>query len=140
MNPLVVDASVAAKWVLAEPDTPVALRLWNSGRPLHAPEFLRTEVASILTKHVRSGNLTPAEAVVAYDKVAATPFDWYATEPLARRALEISLATGRSVYDCHYVALAEALGIQAVTADDRLVNGLAGTPWAKFVVRLADFP
>jgi predicted nucleic acid-binding protein len=39
-----------------------------------------------------------------------------------------------------YVALAVQLGAVMVTADDKLVNALANTPWASAVVRLADVP
>jgi predicted nucleic acid-binding protein len=43
-------------------------------------------------------------------------------------ALAIALATGRTVYDAIYVALAVRKKCQLVTADERLVNALA-THW-----------
>ena len=46
---------------------------------------------------------------------------------LARVAVGIALATGRTVYDSLYVAFAADEGCQFVTADERLVNALAGT-------------
>ena len=45
---------------------------------------------------------------------------------------------GRTVYDCMYLALAVQLGGRMVTADERLVNGLANGPWADYVIRLQD--
>ena len=39
-----------------------------------------------------------------------------------------------------YLALAVRLSGQVVTADERLVNGLAGTPWAAHAIRLQDVP
>jgi predicted nucleic acid-binding protein len=60
--------------------------------------------------------------------------------PLITAAFDIANAADRTAYDSLYVALAVALGAVVVTADDRLVNALATTPWAGFVVRLADVP
>jgi predicted nucleic acid-binding protein len=48
---------------------------------------------------------------------------------VARAAIGVALATSRSVYDSHYVALAMHEGCRFVTADERLVNGLASTPY-----------
>ena len=42
------------------------------------------------------------------------------------------------VYDSMYVALALCVGGQMVTADERLVNSHAGSPWAASVIRLRD--
>jgi predicted nucleic acid-binding protein len=44
------------------------------------------------------------------------------------------------VYDCLYLALAVQLGGPMVTADDRLVNALAGTLWAGHIIKLQDVP
>jgi hypothetical protein len=39
-------------------------------------------------------------------------------------------------YDCLYLALAVHLGGRMVTADERLVNSLAGTPWAASALKI----
>jgi predicted nucleic acid-binding protein len=39
-----------------------------------------------------------------------------------------------------YLALGAKLGGVMVTADDKLVNSLAATPWAGSILRLADVP
>jgi predicted nucleic acid-binding protein len=46
----VIDASVAVKWVLAEPDSVQALALRQ--HDLAAPELLVAECANVLWKHV----------------------------------------------------------------------------------------
>lgn len=46
----------------------------------------------------------------------------------ARAAIEIALATAALGYDSLYIALAMHEGCRFVTADERLVNGLGGTP------------
>ncbi len=43
---LVIDASVAIKWVLAEPDSATAEALLTSGARLMAPDLLVTEVVN----------------------------------------------------------------------------------------------
>jgi predicted nucleic acid-binding protein len=55
-------------------------------------------------------------------------------------AFDIAHRSDRTAYDSLYVALAVQLGAMLVTADDRLVNALAGTPWAGHVMRLALVP
>ena len=52
---------------------------------------------------------------------------------LADRALAIALDLRHPVYDCFYLALAEARGSRLVTADDRLLRVCARTPFAKLV-------
>ena len=52
MTPVVVDSSVVIKWFVAEVLTPEAIRLRDSGRPLHAPALLDVEVANIAWKKI----------------------------------------------------------------------------------------
>lgn len=61
MSAYVIDASVAIKWMLSEPNTPEALRLRASGSPLHAPALLDVELASVLLKKVRQRAITLSE-------------------------------------------------------------------------------
>lgn len=141
MTPMVVDSSVAVKWVVPEADADLAARLRGSlGYTRHAPEFLLVEVGNILWKKARRGEPSAAEAASGFDVIRADPIDLRPDAILADRALAIALETDRSVYDCLYVALAVRLGAEVVTADDRLVNALAGTRWAGRVRRLADVP
>ena len=55
-----------------------------------------------------------------------------------RRARRTS--SNRTVYDCLYLALAVQLGGTMVTADEKLINALAATPWAAHLVHLKDVP
>ena len=60
---LVVDASVAIKWVIAETGTEQALSLRR--RRITAPDLLIPEGANILWKKARRGELSEAEAILA---------------------------------------------------------------------------
>ena len=140
MTPFVVDASSAVKWVLPEPGADVAARLRGPGYVLHAPELLLVEVANIFWKAERRGDLTAADAADGLDIIRSGIPYLYPDAGLSSAALAIALSTGRAVYDSLYVALAVRLGAEVVTADDRLVNALRGTPWQRFVRRLTDLP
>ena len=58
MDRLVVDASVAIKWVVEEEGSEAAAGLLD-GSTLAAPDFLIPECANILWKKVRRGELAP---------------------------------------------------------------------------------
>ncbi len=60
---MIVDASVALKWLLNEADTPIAERLLGRD-DLLAPELIDLEVAQVLTRRARR-RLLAAKADVA---------------------------------------------------------------------------
>jgi len=124
----VVDASVVVKWYVPEDDTPAALELRKSEVKLAAPDLLFAELANILWKLVRRGEMTQSRAIEIIEKIVEAPFVTYTNESLARDAIDLALATGLSAYDASYVALAARLNVQCITADQRLVRKLAGTP------------
>jgi predicted nucleic acid-binding protein len=61
---LVIDASIAVKWVVEEEGTSYALAL-RSRAKLIAPELLVAECANILWKKVQRNELSKDEAVLA---------------------------------------------------------------------------
>lgn len=130
----VIDASVALKWVLPEHDTGKADSL--RGQLFIAPDVFAIEVANALSRAARKNLLSAAEAVIGLTDIISSGPELRASGPLLFRALEISLTTRCSVYDAHYVALAEHEGVQLITADERLANNLQRD--FPFLVRLAD--
>lgn len=135
---LVVDASVAVKWFLPEPDAEPAVALLRAGHRLIAPDLLWIEVASVLWKVARRGSLTAEETERMMSDAAAFPVEIIDSGTLLTDALRIATATDRTVYDSLYVALAARERSVMVTADDRFVNALANTKWADSVQRLND--
>jgi predicted nucleic acid-binding protein len=129
----VIDASVVIKWYVPEEDTRAALELRTTEVKLAAPDLLFVELANILWKIVRRGEMSPSRAIEIIEKIVAAPFITYANEILVRDAMDIALTTGLSAYDASYVALAARLNVQCITADQRLVRKLAGTPAADHV-------
>ena len=141
MTIAVVDSSVAIKWYVPEPHEAEAHRLRASGAALHAPDFLDVEMAAIIWKKIRKGLLTRQDADdVLNDLAGLTTITRHPTAPLVAAAFDLADQTDRTVYDCLYLALAVQLGGQMVTADERLVNALAGTPWAGHIIKLQDVP
>lgn len=140
MTPYVVDASVAVKWYIPEPLSAKATGLQTCGAALHAPDFLDVELAAIVWKKVRRDGLPQPDADAIMVALPTLPLTRHPTAPLVAPAFALPSQTGRTGYDCLYLALAVRLGGVMVTADERIVNGLAGTPLATCVIKLADLP
>ena len=140
MSAFVVDVSVAMKWMLPEPLATEAARLQSPSHQLHAPSFFEIELANVLWKKVRQTLVTRAQADVFLSQLPSLPLARHADAALVVDAFDIADRTGRTVYDCMYLALAVRLSAKMVTADERFVNSLTGTPWAAFVIRLQDIP
>jgi len=134
----VIDASVAAKWFLpasGEAFTAEALGMLQSyteGRlRLLAPDLFWPELGNILWKAVRQGRMSRESAGEAIQALEDRRIPTAASLPLLKDAFAISAATGRTVYDAMYVALAIVSNAPLVTADERLANALA----ARYPVR-----
>lgn len=133
MNPLVVDASVAAKWFPPLDREPLAsearslLNRWIRGEiALVAPDLIWTEIANILWKSVRQNRCSLADAKSALALMHEQNLPTVPAPPLIDRAFDIALLYGRTAYDSLYVALAVASNSQLVTADERLANAVGG--------------
>ena len=136
----VVDASVALKWFLAdEQNGREALRLVQSGEILVAPDLLVAETCNAGWRLLRMGRITRTQ----FDHIPTALPRYFAElvgiAPLAPRAAAIAARLDHPVYDCFYLALAEARQFSVVTADARLLARLVGSPWAAHAVHLADY-
>jgi predicted nucleic acid-binding protein len=129
---VVVDASVAFKWFRAEPDSAAAERL-AVDHDLAAPELVLAEVANAAWKAVRLGQLATAQLEAAVRALPRYIVLLEPLRPLAVPAAAIAHEIDHPVYDCFYLALAERHRITMVTADRRLLAGVAGTRWAPTV-------
>lgn len=130
---LVVDASVACKWFVAEGDEDLADALLSGGEGLAAPDVAVAELCNIFCRKVRLKLMTPAQAEDAASRAASYFKTLVPCMALARRAMHISAALDHPVYDCFYLALAEELSAEMVTADTRLVQAVRRSRWAKRV-------
>ena len=118
-SPLVVDASVALKWVLPEEDSELAEDLLDRGLALHAPAFVFIELANALWFQMRAGKLNATEAAGCMRDLREAPLElWEGEEPLPA-TFELAQRLDHAVYDCAYLALALQVGGTYVTADRR---------------------
>jgi predicted nucleic acid-binding protein len=133
MTMFVVDASVVAKWFFPEEHSAASRRLLSSRHTLLAPDLVWSEVGNIAWKRARRGEMKPDEAAQFIADVIRLPLDIVPSQTLVAPALELAIATGRTVYDCVYLAAAMDRKCRLVTADERFVNSLFSTPFASHV-------
>lgn len=130
---LVVDASVAVKWIVPEEQEVSAEALLFSDARWIAPEFLMIEVANVLCTKMRSGRLELTHARSGLEFIKSTIERFVADGELMGRAFEIAVDLDHPIYDCLYIACAEREQAQMVTADRRLVSKLDGSRYQKHV-------
>ena len=137
-RPLIVDASVAFKWFVAEEGQEAALALLEWPRRMIAPELLLAEVANIAWKARQQGRITPEQARDLLGRLEE-PFDEIVSmRPLFGLAHELGAALRHPVYDLINVALAEDRDGILVTADRRMKRLLSGTRWVDRVRTLDE--
>jgi predicted nucleic acid-binding protein len=124
VNTLVIDASIAVKWVVEEAGTPQALVLRQRAK-LIAPELLVAECANILWKKVQRQELSKGEALLAARLLQAGEIELVPTRSLLAAATRIAIELDHPAYDCLYLALAVGRDCQFVTADERFLRKLA---------------
>ncbi len=133
---LVIDASVACKWFISEPQSDHAEELLAGDEPLIAPDLITPEVCHVAWLKLRRSEITFDQASAMVDGLPELLDEMVSLGQLAARALVIANALTHPVYDCFYLALAEVRNTRLVTADRRLIGRLAGTHWARLVVGL----
>jgi predicted nucleic acid-binding protein len=111
---LVVDASVAIKWIVEEDGHEEAVRVSRAERGA-APDF--AAAANVLWRKVRLMEATQAEAGLRFIRDAHAEF--VPTGELLDRALSIAMSIDHPVYDCLYLACAERMECSVLTADRR---------------------
>jgi predicted nucleic acid-binding protein len=128
MKPLVIDASVVAAAFFPEKHTAAARSLLLAGGALHAPDLIYAEIANVIWKRHRRGEIDGDEATGLLSDILDLPLEITSSEELVGGALELALRTERTVYDCLYLALAVQRKTTMVSGDHRLVNALADGP------------
>ena len=123
MNTLVIDASIAVKWVVEEHGTPEALALRQKAK-LIAPELLVAECANILWKKVKREELLKQEALLAARLLQGAEIELLPTRSLFEAVTRMSIEINHPAYDCSSLALAVEKKCQLVSSDERLVRKL----------------
>jgi len=139
---VVVDASLAVKWLVLESDSEEAYALARSWaqagtRPV-APFLMPVEVANALHRRVIRGEVSPEDAGPLLEGLLSSGIELLEQPRIHSSALALARTLGQdAVYDAHYLALAEALDSELWTADRRF--HLATSDHFRRVRWLGDF-
>jgi predicted nucleic acid-binding protein len=128
MSVFVIDASIVVKWFVPEIYSTEACLLLEQADQYVAPDLLFAHVGCVLWKKTRRGELSEEHARTLIRDLESLAVTSIPCRDLAADAHALSLATGQTVYDSIYVALALRLGTQLITADQRLAGALRAFP------------
>jgi predicted nucleic acid-binding protein len=138
---VVVDASVAVKWVLDEEFTQQARHLLrDSARlPILAPAHLSSEVTNALYQRVRTTDptkhISAEEAQEALTQFLRFRIELRAEPELYQQALRFTQTHRLSqIYDSLYIVLAQLTHTELWTADQRLLHTVTtSAPWVRWI-------
>jgi predicted nucleic acid-binding protein len=118
---IVVDASVAVKWFLPEDGAPQAIELLRGREALLAPDLIRIEVASAVTKRHLRGEISAADAKETIqlwiEALKQGVLQLSANLEDLREAANLSLQLNHHIADCLYLAVARRTSSRLITAD-----------------------
>ena len=126
---VVLDASVAAAWLLPDEASEASRRVYVRTRRgslvLHAPELWLWECGSIIASGVKRRRLTPEDALLTWSVLDAIRVRVELAAPAPaqlRAALVLGLDHGVSLYDAAYLWLAKSLSLPLLTIDRALAR------------------
>ena len=128
----VVDASVALKWIIPEPDSDLAHSVRTS-RSYVAPDLLVPECVNAIWRRSRIEGYSAQQREEALLLVRHLEIELISTRDLAVRAGQLAETLDHPAYDCFYIALAERSDGLFLTADSKLVARIAEWPGATTV-------
>ena len=119
---IVIDASVAVKWVLDEPESQAAVALGD--QELIAPALWLAEAANALWRRAQIGEITNDQAGAFLSELRKAPVASLPIEPHLKAAMKLAIEIGHPIYDCIYLALALHHRTHVVTADRRFASAV----------------
>ncbi len=137
-SPVCVDASLVIRLVVDPGDELVRSKWerWDSENwHIAAPTGLLHEDSNALSRYQRTGMMSRAAARLALKATLSLPLQLYRDTELHTRALDLAEHLSLpAAYDAHYIALADWLGAEFWTADQRLAGTVQDAlPWVRVV-------
>lgn len=133
---------MAVKWYLTENLGEEALSVLDTGEngdfSLLAPDTIEPEFWNVLWQRYRRRELSLDEVWDYWDAFEQSPLLLGEILPLMPLATEIAASSSCIVYDALFVALADSEDTVMITADEKLLTALEGTPYAQRGVHLKD--
>ena len=140
---VVVDTSIVAKWFVTESDSDRAIDLlhsWNERkiRPV-VPRLALAEVGNVLLKYVLDGLATTNDALAMLSEMPRFVTIADLTLEHTKRAFMLAQQHGRrTIYDMHFLVIAEDFGCELWTADERFWQTVSGQfPFLKWLGSIA---
>jgi len=101
-------------------DGRLAREVFRAAGDVSAPDLVDVETVSVLRKRWLTGTITAERFADAVNDLQDLGFDRYPTIGFMHRAWE--LRANVTAYDAAYVALAQTLGCELLTGDERLTK------------------
>ena len=120
---IVVDANVAAYWLIEGEYTALARQLYANEPDWVVPALCRHELANVMASYVKHGGMA----------VADVPLLWESLESLIggreyevdfRQVIALAAEKSLSAYDAQYLYLAITLGVPLITQDRKLIGSV----------------
>jgi predicted nucleic acid-binding protein len=116
---IVADASLLAHLLIPGPDAALAEAVFRRDVDWCAPLLWRSELRSVLLKHIRNSGLS-LDLANAVMEEARRIIGGREASALTPAVLEVALRFNVSAYDAEYLAVAEQFDISLVTFDRKL--------------------
>lgn len=123
---IVVDTNVVAYLLIPGQYTAAARATLARDAEWAAPLLWRSEFRNVLALYLRQKHLTLGEAV-ALQEAAEALLDGREYAVDSRDVLTLTATSGRSAYDCEFVAVARSLGVPLVTSDAQVLGSFPST-------------
>jgi predicted nucleic acid-binding protein len=129
---IVVDASLAAKWILWEDDSDRALQFLKSYQvDLRAPDLILSEVAGAITRIARMADIGSEDADellgLWLGDFGSSALDLRrSSRDLIAQAARLSIDLAHPIQDCLYLAMAIDLEAELATCDARFRDKAVG--------------
>lgn len=115
---IVADTNLVAYLAFNTPMTPLAIRVRAKDRNWLAPELLRSELLSVLIKHMRRGDFDRDHAFRIYRRACLVVTFARGTNLL--QLISNAMTCDCTTYDLEYITLAAHHNVKLVTADKAL--------------------
>lgn len=139
MKRIVIDASVALKWYLADEEHgQKAIHLLgkytSNELDILAPSLLEYEVINGLIIAQKRGRIKEEKILTAIDGFINLEIQLMNLSHIYPKVLHYSKTYNRSVYDASYLAVADERGASVITADKGLYNAVKkDLKWVKWI-------
>lgn len=137
---IIIDASVAAKWLLPDEYDPKAdiikTEFSNRETAVAVPTLIFYEINNLLKSAVSGKRINAKDSLGFQNSFTNLDFIIHWSRELLKGTLQKALDLNISSYDAAYVALAEHLKIPLFTADEKLIKKVK----SPLVKSLKDYP